>query len=112
MSIAGMKGEDMLFPENGYELGQSIAIDPKSENFLLESEVGGQSSVNLPKGSYDEEVGSGIDVEGNAIEKSKYLLTEEAPMDREITTSKKCCGKWDFIEEKDFEDITCSRERK
>jgi hypothetical protein len=37
---------------------------------------------------------------------------EEAPMDREIITSKKCCGKWDFIEEKDFEDIACSRERK
>lgn len=107
-----MRSEDRLFPENGFELGQSIAIDPKSENFLLESEVGGQSSVKAPKGSYDEEVGPGGEVEGNAMDKSENLWTVEAPNDREIRTSKTCCGKWDFIEEKDFEDIACSRERK
>jgi len=77
---------------------------------LLESEVGGQIS-NYKNGG-DEEFQCHGDVELNAQEKSQKLLTEDLPTDQEMVTSKKCCGKWDLIEEKDFENISDSRERK
>lgn len=110
-TIAGTKSEGKTSHLLDSELGESIHVEVKVGDGLLESEAGGQ--VSQYKNSTDHvEIQASGDKELNEKEKRESLLGEDVPEGDEIVTAKKYCPKSHLIEEKDFDNITDARDCK